>query len=135
MNVNYNSWLEAEAKHFFFCIFGFPPVDKIIAEYVKAHIFLPELSNATSKQFSCINIIIDNNLDAAAIEPWLRCKGKHHPLTGKLLLLVYLGECSAINTSFSKHVEDTFLNLLTSCILGACLLAKGLFLKVRYGLL
>lgn len=134
MEYNPHLVLEREARQFYRFLFGLPPTAELVAHYVKAHDCLPEFHDAPVEQQATVGIIVKNNIDATAIEPWLRRKERRHLLSAKLLLLVYLFECSGVCSGYSQHSHASRSVLLVGSMAGVWKLVKGLYLKVRYGL-
>lgn len=134
MECNTRLVLEREAKQFYLFLFGLTPTAELVAHYVQAHDCIPEFHDAPVEQQATIGLIVKNNIDATAVEPWLRRKERRHLLSAKLLLLVYLFECSGVCSGFSQHRHAGRSVLLVGSMAGGWKLVKGLYLKVRYGL-
>ena len=135
--ANYENLIhELEIFHyqFFSCV---PPVVTVSA-YIAAHRDKPELFYASESEIRTINIIVEKNINALGIEPWLRISSKRHLLSRKLLLISYLAECDAAHQDFrqeSKGLFHSFIGIFFSLSLGAFLLVKGRIDISIYGLL
>ena len=111
---------------------------KLIECYLRAHAELPDLAHASDDELRTVRVIIDKNLDALGIEPWLRAGPERHLLSRKLLLTAYLAECDAEHREFRQEVTGRvrgLVQLFWSSVRAAVQLLKGRFQKAMYGLL
>jgi len=148
--VSYNSLLEdrvvtidetrltREAELFHRQFFRHNPSHRFVEQYLKVHAEQPELMHATDNEFRTVQIIVEKELNAFGIEPWLRSDSRRHLLSRKLLLTSYLTECGAMHPQFRQEVEGrarSFFQLCQSVALAAILLVRGKLHKGLYGLL
>jgi len=111
---------------------------ELIKAYVKFHIDSPKLVQATNEEIQTVVTVINKELDAFGIEPWLRGGPTRHLLSRKLLLISYLAECDAAHLEYSQLLKGrwrTFVQLLCNSVNGIGHLLKGRFQKALYGLL
>ncbi len=109
-----------------------------IDEYLRAHVELPDIWQASDNELRTVNIVIEKKLDALGIEPWLRTGSRRHLLSRKLLLIAYLAECDATHLEFRQEIigrTRSFAQLCSSGALGIIRLSKGWIQKALYGLL
>ncbi|QNN57996.1 hypothetical protein H9K76_03730 [Diaphorobacter ruginosibacter] len=128
--------LESEAKHLHRCLFRKSISSAFIKAYEEAHKRLPDLQNISVDESRTLHIISTRQLNAVAIEPWLRGKKQQrHALSAKLLLVSYIAECDGKHPGYSRQRQfgrGIWIFLLFSGFFG---LLYGLYLKVRHGLL
>jgi hypothetical protein len=127
-----------EAYFFHLQIFKRAPSQKFIDQYLRVHSESVMLFRATAQELNTISIIIHKQLDAVAIEPWLRGGSHRHLLSRKLLLVAYLGECDGEHLDF-RQVANGWLRsvfcLCGSALLSSKLIVKGWLQKVIYDLI
>jgi hypothetical protein len=127
--------LVSEAQHFHGCLFGRPASGDLIRRYVVAHRALDGLRQAPDDELRSVKAILDQRLNAAWIEPWLRRKrGRRHVLTAKLLLIAYLAECSGTAQEMDRHRAIGRIRFAAVAALGAAGLLWGWLLKARHAL-
>ncbi|MDD2768532.1 MAG: hypothetical protein PHT19_07340 [Methylococcus sp.] len=134
MNHSTHADLRQEAEHFYCCLFGSEAPPALIMHYLAVHQCLTELSEVSVEHSRTLRIIIGRRLNAAAIEPWLRRKGRRHALTAKLLLVVYLAECGSGHIGFSRHVRVERGALIFAALRGLAGLCHGYYLRRYHGL-
>lgn len=126
---------EAECLHR--CLFGREASPELVENYLRAHDAMPELHDAPSAQLNTMRTIIIRRLDAVSVEPWLRNGNTRHILSRKLLLISYLAECDAKHPEYMSHSDgfmQGWLKLLLAGLHAGVGLARGRYLKARYGL-
>lgn len=129
--------LERECRHLYSCFFKRYPPDKLVEEYVRAHMELVALRDYPAEDAVTIGKILDKRLNAVAIEPWLRRKGNRHALTRKLLLIAYLAESGGAHEEFCRTPAGRirgWATLLLGGAKGAADLVAGFAEKTFYGL-
>jgi hypothetical protein len=110
----------------------------LVERYKNAHAEIPELNRADAQETRTMYLIMEKKLNAPGIEPWLRNEKKHHILTSKLLLIMYLAECDAAHREFTRASSGRFLgwvSMFSACWRGVMRLCIGAMQKNRYGLL
>jgi len=118
--------------------FGRAAPQELIKAYVKFHIESPKLVEATNEEIQTLVTVINKELDAFGIEPWLRGGPTRHLLSRKLLLISYLAECDAAHLESSQLLKGRWrilLQLFCNSVNGIGYLLKGRFQKALYGLL
>ena len=118
--------------------FGRAAPQELIKAYVKFHIESPKLVEATNEEIQTLVTVINKELDAFGIEPWLRGGPTRHLLSRKLLLISYLAECDAAHLESSQLLKGRWcilVQLFCNSVNGIGLLLKGRFQKALYGLL
>ena len=123
-----------EVDLFFPLLFDNLPTSQITECYIKIHESLEEFKYAPLEQRRTLKIIVGKKMNAVAIEPWLRRNERRHLLSAKLLLLVYLFECTYAQGCYPKHMSARRRVLIVSVITGAYRLLCGIFIKWRYGM-
>jgi len=111
---------------------------ELIKNYIKCHSDMPEMTDAKDSEFRTVRIVIEKELDALGIEPWLRSGSTRHLLSRKILLISYLAECDALHLEFRKEVRGFFcclVYLFRILASGGFHLSQGFLQKVIYGLL
>lgn len=109
-----------------------------IEYYIKAHEEQPDLACASASELRTVRVIIEKELNAFGIEPWLRLGSERHLLSRKLLLLAYLAECDAGHLTFRQEVKGalcSFVQLCRSAVLGVIQLLNGRFQIALYELI
>lgn len=109
-----------------------------IDEYLKAHAELADMAQVSDSELRTVNIVIEKELDALGIEPWLRTGSKRHLLTRKLLLISYLAECDATHLELRQEIIGRVRSITRLCISGVwgiIRLINGRIQKAFYGLL
>lgn len=134
MDHNTRADLKSEAEHLYFCLFRDSVPPGLVAHYLNVHEFLAELRDLPSEQLGTIRIIVSKELDASAVEPWLRCKGRRHALSSKLLLVVYLVECGGGYNEVLRKGRLGRGRMVFAMSCGLVGLLRGFYLKVRHGL-
>lgn len=127
--------LEQEGRHLYRCLFREQAPSGVIAHYCRAHEHLPALHNTPHEQYRSLRIIVDKQLDATAIEPWMRAQGRRHALSAKLLLLAYLAECSGNQSGLRKQPIPSRTAMSWTVVCGFFCLLHGRYQKIRHGLL
>jgi hypothetical protein len=118
--------------------FGRAAPQELIKAYVKFHIESPKLVEATNEEIQTLVTVINKELDAFGIEPWLRGGPTRHLLSRKLLLISYLAECDAAHLESSQLLKGRWrilVQLFCNSVNGIGYLLKGRFQKALYGLL
>ena len=130
---------EAETLHRQF--FRAAPAPAFINAYQQAHAELPALhdaaDDATDNERHTVSLIIEHNLDALGIEPWLRSGTRRHLLARKLLLVAYLAECDGAHPAYRQTDRGLLRawSALSWCgVRAAWHLLKGRWQKAKYGL-
>lgn len=132
--------MRREAIFFYEGLFKRCPNQKVVSNYVKAHLELPELRNLDKSELLSVRTIIQKQLNFIGIEPWLRSKNltRRHALTVKMLLLMYLAECSGDSRVFSREPISLgtlfHLRLIFTGISSALVMVHGLAQKKIYGI-
>lgn len=129
--------LRQEAEHLHRRLFGCGASPQLVANYLRAHDALPELHDAPASQLNTMRTILTRRLDAVSVEPWLRNGYTRHILSRKLLLVSYLAECDAKHPEYASSSEGPvqgWLKLLLAGLKAGLGLARGWYLKARYGL-
>jgi hypothetical protein len=134
MEQHTNAELRREAEHLFRCLLDTEPPSALAAHYLEVHECLVELQELPVDELRTLRLIVDNRLDAAAVEPWLRRKGRRHALSAKLLLVVYWVECGGSPVGSLRQGARGWRVLVFSTLGGIAGLLRGFYLKVRYGL-
>ena len=136
MVQNTHKKLRQEVEYFYHCLFGGDAPPELIAYYLDAHEILLDLRDLPADQLRTVHDIVEKKLDAAAIEPWLRCKGSRHALSAKLLLIAYLVECGAGRQPGQfQHISSGWVALVSAALGGFVGLLRGRYLKARHGLI
>ena len=137
-NIIRSPHLHTEAQIIHQQLFRSKAPDILCERYVAAHAALPELNPKNEQEFRTLNIIIQKNLDALGIEPWLRKKSIRHLLSCKILLIVYLSECDGNHLELRNEaigrLKSNYL-LTRGLFIGTVRLIRGWIQKVWYGLL
>jgi hypothetical protein len=126
--------LIAEVEHFYFCLFNFCAPKNIVDDYIKVHNFMPELNNPPLSEKRTLDRIIGNRINVTYVEPWLRRKGRRHVLSAKLLIIVYLVECTGGLKGHMRQGNQGLPQFLHAFLTGVVGLLYGLYIKVVYGL-
>jgi hypothetical protein len=87
----------------------------LIESYLRFHMESPDMIGASDIELRTMQIIIEKDLDALGIEPWLRSGSKRHLLSRKLLLTAYLAECDASHPEFRQEVYGRGRSLAHVC--------------------
>ncbi|MGC3987901.1 MAG: hypothetical protein QM777_26010 [Pseudorhodoferax sp.] len=130
--------LMREARFLHQHFFGRGASAQFVDAYCRAHSDLPELQAFKAVELATVRTIVERDLDALAIEPWLRRPGRRHPLSAKLLLVAYLAEADASHAEFSRgtpSVRCTLCRFVTVCIAAGTQLLWGRVLRARHGLI
>lgn len=130
--------LMREVELFHRRLFNREATHRFIESYRRAHAELPDLACASDDELRTVRIIIEKNLDAVGIEPWLRSMPRRHLLSRKLLLIAYLAECDAAHPEFRQEVKGRISSLVQLCMSSAWAaihLLRGRFQKFLYELL
>ncbi len=110
----------------------------LIESYLKIHNELPDMASTSDIELRTVRVIIEKNLDAPGIEPWLRSRHERHILSRKLLLIAYLAECDAAHPNYRMGVEGRFHCLLylgKNMTVAAFHLFRGRLQKAMYDLI
>ncbi len=132
--INLTREVEVLHRQFFLC----DAPQGLINEYLRAHAELPDMTRASDSELRTVRVIIEKELDALGIEPWLRTGSERHLLSRKLLLTAYLAECDATHPEFRQEVNGRIHSLAHVCrttALAAFHLLRGRLQKALYGLL
>lgn len=136
LTVACNLSREVEMWHLQF--FRSPAPQRLIDGYIAFHAESPEIMRATDDEFRTIATIVQKQLDAIGIEPWLRGGGTRHLLSRKLLLIAYLAECDAEHPLFRREIRGWLRSLVHLCccaLWAGWHLLKGRLQKALYALL
>lgn len=123
-----------EATHFYKLLFRDSPTQEILKLYCEAHFYIPELVNAPSNQIETVQKVMSLKLNAVVIEPFLRKRVNRHILTSKLMLLIYFEESANCRKGFESRNRNNSVDLLFELTAATINMAKGIFFKIRYGL-
>jgi len=127
--------LAEEARYLHAALFRQPPAAAVVERYLQAHRLL-FAGGATSP---LVSRIVDERLDAEAIEYALRQRGSGHELTRKLQILCYLAEpLSSYHDEFMNRKNRrsaAIVGLARSALRSAWKRVKGELLVRRHGLL
>lgn len=110
----------------------------LIEGYVRAHAELSDITRASDSELRTVRVIVEKELDALGIEPWLRSRPERHLLSRKLLLIAYLAECDAVHPEFREEAKGSISSLVQLCrssVLAVAHLVRGRLQKALYGLL
>ena len=110
---------------------------ELIDNYLRVHAELPDMLRANDIELHTVRIIIEKQLDALGIEPWLRSGSSRHLLTRKLLLISFLAECDADHPESRREVDGrahSFIKLFNGGMSSGIHLLRGRFQKAIYGL-
>jgi len=136
--VNRHSLLEAEVYFLHLSLFGRSAPKLLVDAYLRAHQDRVEFGDIPLKELISVRVIVENSLDACAIEPWLRRKKNRHALSQKLLLISYIANCAGQHPEYrNSSAESVYRGWFKILVVGfiSCLrLIRGRYLKVRYGL-
>ncbi len=135
MKYNIDEELKREGEHLYRCLFGEEAPSSLIGHYLDVHDCLAELRDIPVEQSRTMHVIVGKRLNAVAIQPWLRRKGRRHVLSAKLLLIAYLAECGGKQAGFSRHTRQGRGALMFTVLRGFFGLLRGQYLKMRHGLL
>lgn len=127
---------EAEFLHRQF--FQRDALEGFIDGYLRIHAELPDMARASDNELRTVKVIVEKELDALGIEPWLRSGPERHLLSRKLLLTAYLAECDSAHPEFRQAVRGrgrSLAGLFRSMALAAAHLLKGRLQKAWYELL
>lgn len=131
------AFLEKECRDLYFSFFKRKAPERLVREYVRAHMELASLREYPAEEAATIGKILEKGFNAAAIEPWLRRKGSRHALTRKLLLIAYLAESGGGHEEFSRQPSGRlggWTAILLAGMRGTVDLALGYAEKAFYGL-
>jgi hypothetical protein len=127
--------LAAEARYLHAALFPRPPAPSVVERYVQAH----RLLFADHAASPLVSRIVEERLDAEAIEYVLRLRGRGRELTRKLQILCYLAEpLSAYQDEFVNRKNRRSAALFTlarSALRTAWKRVKGELLVRRHGFL
>lgn len=129
--------LRKEAEYLYRRLFGREASTELIENYLAAHAQMPALYMAPEAQFNTVRTIVAKELDAVAIEPWMRSRKVRHVLSRKLLLISYLAECDSRHPEYMRSsggVTEGWPRFLLTGLQAGFSLARGRYLKARYGL-
>lgn len=132
-----DAYLEKECRHLYSCFFRREAPEGLVREYVRAHGELASLREYAPEEAATLEKIVEKELNAAAIEPWLRRKGNRHALTRKLMLIAYLAESGGGHEEFARRPSGHpggWAVMLEAGVRGAVDLARGFVQKTFYGL-
>lgn len=135
MGYHLRQELEQEGRHLYRCLFQKQAPSELMVHYCEAHENLPALRAIPYEQYRSLRIIVDKQLDAAAIEPWIRDPGRRHALSAKLLLLAYLDECSGNQSGLRRQPIPSRTSMAWTIMRGFFCLLHGRYQKIRHGLL
>jgi hypothetical protein len=127
--------LAAEARYLHAALFRRPPAATVVERYIQAH----RLLFADHAASPLVSRIVEERLDAEAIEYALRLRASGRQLTRKLQILCYLAESlSAYQDEFVNRKNRRSVALFTlagSGLRSAWKRVKGELLVRRHGLL
>lgn len=104
--------LYREADHLHYCLFSRPISKKTREWYVRAHEFVIS-NNFEEGRSRTVTRVVENRLDAEAVEFALRNPLNPHPLSKKLQVLVYLTEIQReYYADFVNETQSTFRALI-----------------------
>jgi hypothetical protein len=131
-------YLTKEVGLFYRQLYKLYPSDSFVSLYLQAHLHSNVLNALDTNELSSVIKVVNNKLDAVAIEPWLRKKGqKRHVLSSKLLLVSFLSECDSHHQEFFRKTRtDQFARLkaVTIPLIALPRYVFGFFLKYIYGI-
>ena len=113
-------------------------MQKLLDLYTQAHSELLNLALASDVELRTMRLVIERNLDALGIEPWLRSSSGRHLLSRKLLLIAYLAECDATHPEFRQAARSRAIGYVLLGQIGAVAifrLLRGRIQKALHGLL
>jgi len=119
-------------------LFRFDAPQRLTEHYIRCHTEVPELMQCKDSERRTVKLIIDKDLNALGIEPWLRIGLSRHLLTRKLLLIAYIAECDAEHPEFREEARGhirSLVKVFNSSTLALFHLLWGLIQKNIYGLL
>jgi hypothetical protein len=126
--------LRREAHYLHEVLFGLPLPEALEEHYVKAHAHV--FSDISSRRWVNLQCIVDQRLDAEAIELVLRRRSPRNLLTQKLQMLSYLAEARREYYAWFILEESrpvwAFLRMGLATFRTAWKLLKGLYLVRRY---
>jgi len=130
------SALDQEAEHLFQALFGEEVPQSIKARYRDAHQHM--FRKSCQNEIHTVGVVVQERLDAGAVESFLRLKGTPHLLTLKMQLLIYLSELSpAYCDLFVNQADARFralATIITSSLKWPYSFIKGAYLTWRYEL-
>ena len=132
-----DAFLKKECRHLYSCFFKRMAPERLVRDYVRAHMELASLRECPAEEAATLEKIVEKGLNAAAIEPWLRRKGNRHALTRKLMLIAYLAESGGGHEEFSRQPLGRLGGwpaLILAGVRGAAGMALGYAEKTFYGL-
>jgi len=136
MHAEQLSTLEQETAHFFRVLFCGEAPQIVKARYRDAHRYM--FNESPQQELQTVGRVVENRLDAEAVEVFLRRKGRPHILTMKMQLLIYLAELyPSYYHLFMNETSSRWLAALT--IMGSLVrwpysFIKGAYLTWRYQL-
>src|SRR5437879_1782218 len=133
--VNINT-LEWEADHFFRTLCHLEAPQSIKARYRDAHGHM--FRRSCQDETHTVEVVVQERLDAEAVESFLRRKGTPHLLTMKMQLVIYLSELSPGFCDLFVNQTDSR-SRAVAAIVGASLkwpysIVKGAYLTWRHSL-
>ena len=118
--------------------FKFPAPPELTSRYLRLHSESPILFEASQAEARTVSIVVNKQLDALGIEPWLRGSTRRHLLSRKLLLIAYLSECDAAHLEFRQEVRGQlpcWMHLCFAPLQGAWHLLAGRLQKAMHELI
>ena len=104
--------LRSEARYLHRLLFKSEIVNEMTDSYVLAHEFIKP--SGSNEQLRTVQLVIDNGLDAEAVELALRKSHPRHPLRQKMQILTYLAEADQLHYSFFINTDNSFVKAILS---------------------
>lgn len=131
------SALLKEAAFFHRQMFGCAATLQLAKYYATAHAEFSGLGETSLDEHRTVQTVVERQLDAPSIEPWLRSRPIRHLLSRKLLLIAYLAECDGSHPEIHWQTVGTvrsFGRLIASGFRGVFRLLRGRVQKAIHGL-
>ena len=133
-NLYKSEELIKEINYFYWLLYRNKPTEEVTKSYIKADEKFRENKN-NEIFFTKIKEIVDKELEAIGIEFWERLLGdRENLLTKKLMVLVYLGECSNEDSRL-KNQKISIRIIIRLSGNGIKSIVIGLYQKLKYDLL
>jgi len=130
------SALDRQVEHFFYVLFGEEVPKSIKARYRGAHQHM--FKRSCPNETHTVEVVVQERLDAGAVESFLRRKGTPHLLTMKMQLIIYLSELSPTHCDLFVNQTDSrsraVAAIITSSVKWPYSIIKGAYLTWRYEL-
>ena len=133
-NLYKSEELIKEINYFYWLLYRNKPTEEVIKSYIKADEKFRKNKN-NEIFFIKIKEIVDKELEAIGIEFWERLlTNRENLLTKKLMVLVYLGECSSEDSRL-KNQKISLRSIIRLSGNGIKSIVIGLYQKLKYDLL